>query len=657
MSRTPLIKSYNRKRGCYFKRRINMEKYELEEHLRTASSCSDIVGVYWSSRDMDTLFVGNHHFFTFVYADEAQAKRVTKRWLGWEELDYCYEMNDAGLIIFYTTVGVAKEEGNIIFSFNPDSDQWSINEIAKKRNTEPMSVDKDFQSCRIPHNQGGVNFSSYEELMYAILHKIFNFNKNLQSGISIEYVPYDENCACGVNSVLRQIGYSTSIREEMGEFWGLDWGEEDLLDAKYFTLSFIGNNRSHELHVPSCKSAEKILPENQTPFMNVYDALDKGYNGCFECMNELDTDKLNTLDAYYKLHLISVKCNETEDITGSDDVYIAVDGRRIWGPVKMNNSDVQDLRTVPPVRFKRDSLFAVITLYDQDSNWQIVSDVLTLDKDDMLDSVSRPFTDAGSGELKCSFSGDGASYEITYRVVAYDSRTDQPFKSSFYDLSFISIKCNETEDITGADKTYITANGNVIWGPKSMNNGYIKNLTGVLPYLFESKVELSVYDQDSSIPSDDDDCLGTNTVTAEDVDKGELTLRFTKDDANYEIKYKVTPHDVVDKRTLHLVKIKCVETEDITGPDDVYLHVNGALVWGPLRMNNGEERNMENILPYTFFEGVSLDLYDLDEGIPFDDDDHLGNVIITADEVGKGELTCSFKSDGAKYKLTYRVEN
>lgn len=633
-----------------------MERFRLEEQLRTTSSCIEIAGVYWSSRDMDPLFAGNHHFFTFVYTDEEQAKRVTRRWLGWDELDYCYEVNDAGLIVFYTTVGVDQEGGDIIFKFNPNSDQWSINEIAKSRNTEIMSVDRDFQSCRIPLNDGDVSFSSYEELMYDILHKVFVFNKNRQLGTSVEYVLYDENCACGVNSILNLIGYSATIREEMGEFWGVDWGEEDLIDARFFNLTFAGNKRSHELHVPNCKWAEQIKEENREQFTNLYNALDNGYNGCKSCMHELDTDKLGRIDAYYKLHLISIRCNETEDYTGADDAYICVDGRRIWGPAKMNNGDVQDLRMVFPVRFKRDTQFIALSLYDQDSNWEVVTNDLPLDEDDFLDTVSIPAIDAGKGELRCSFTGDGASYEITYRVVAYDSRTDMPFNNVFYDLSFMSIRCNETEDITGADDTYITTNGNVIWGPKSMNNGHIKDLKKVPPYLFESSVEISVYDQDGSIPFDDDDCLGTNTITPEAAEKGELTMKFTKDDADYEIKYRVTPHNVVDDRTLHLVRIKCVETEDITGPDDVYLHINGALAWGPLKMNNGEERNMEGTLPYTFFEAVSLDLYDLDEGIPFDDDDHLGNVMIKADEAGKGERTCSFTSDGAKYIMTYRVE-
>ena len=42
-----------------------------------------------------------------------------------------------------------------------------------------------------------------------------------------------ENCAAWVNSILERVGIPKSEREHLGEFFGIDWGEEDLLPTNY----------------------------------------------------------------------------------------------------------------------------------------------------------------------------------------------------------------------------------------------------------------------------------------------------------------------------------------------------------------------------------------------------------------------------------------
>lgn len=65
------------------------------------------------------------------------------------------------------------------------------------------------------------------------------FIKALQKAI-YEYqnnCPYslvDENCAAWVNSMLERVGIPQSERERLGEFFGVDWGEEDLIPSQYF---------------------------------------------------------------------------------------------------------------------------------------------------------------------------------------------------------------------------------------------------------------------------------------------------------------------------------------------------------------------------------------------------------------------------------------
>ena len=63
---------------------------------------------------------------------------------------------------------------------------------------------------------------------------------NILSSVIETYLdncPYsliDENCAAWVNTMLKKAGISDEIREDLGEFWGIDWGEEDLIPDQFF---------------------------------------------------------------------------------------------------------------------------------------------------------------------------------------------------------------------------------------------------------------------------------------------------------------------------------------------------------------------------------------------------------------------------------------
>jgi len=116
-----------------------MEIFYLEKKMKNATSLPSIVGVYWSSRDMDGFFIGNHHLITFVYESEAQAKRVTEKW----NIEYFSEVNDEDLTVYYSTMGAGKEDGTncIRIKFSPDADRQSIHEIAKEDNAGYFSSD------------------------------------------------------------------------------------------------------------------------------------------------------------------------------------------------------------------------------------------------------------------------------------------------------------------------------------------------------------------------------------------------------------------------------------------------------------------------------------------------------------------------------------
>jgi hypothetical protein len=516
--------------------------YLLEDHFKDAIALADIAGVYWCSRDMDPGFLGNHHFFTFIYTSEEQAKRVTSKWKRWK-ISYHREENDKGLWVYFTTMGVGKDsDDNIKWSFNPDSDIWSIYEIAKNSNTSAFTVDRDFQGHLVEYAKSSNNYATEEELMYGILQALFNYKENYEAGNRVEYSLLDENCACGVNSVLRYLKFSASDRESWGEFWGVDWGEEDLISEDYFRVSYIANTNKKELHAPSCEWAAKILPEHKVIYTDCYKAQDEGYNGCAYCLIEIDTDTLKDPASLYKLHLISLVCHETEDISGADDAYVRVGGQRVWGPQRMNNGDSKNLASVLPIEFENE---AKIDLYDQDSGtslplWLVTIDI---DSDDFLGEYIALPSDTEAGEKSVNFTGDGANYTLTFSVEKCDPHTGLSFSADRYDLQLIKLHCAETEDFTGDDTTYLHANGIKVWGPHDMNNGDNDPLTGVPVIPFISDVKLDLYDQDGEIPGDDDDHLGQYSVKSTLAGLGEQTCSFQGDGANYTLTFKVTKQD------------------------------------------------------------------------------------------------------------------
>lgn len=632
--------------------------FKLQDELMNATSRNHIAGVYWSSRDMGPGPLGNHHFFTFVYTDEEQARRVTGRWKGWN-VRYHQEVNDSGLVIFFTTVGVDQDSNkNIVYKFNPESDLWSINEIAKEGNTDPGSVDWDLQAHRISHQASTTHFASYEALMDAILEKIFNFKEQREIGNTVPYTLRDENCAAGVNSVLASLGYPEPYRTAVGEFSGIDWGEEDIIPASLYRMNYVGNKKSLELHSSGCEYVARMHSENKENFTSIVGAMNNGYNGCAYCLKEFDTDTLQHPQKIFKLHLIGLACKETEDFTGADSAYLRVNGIRVWGPVRMNNGDAKTLTDVPPIEFSGN---AKVALFDKDSGASIDYYVgnQPLDEDDELGVATISSALAGAGEKSYVFNKDGANYTLICKVVEYDVNTGTPVPATSYELFLESLTCFETEDFTGADETYLLANNMLKWGPKSMNDGDTKDLSEIGAIEFHGSVRLDLYDQDGSIPSDDDDHLGHVLITPSANGLGTQGQRFKGDGAHYLLKYHVgqrsTEDPINSECRLRLISLKCHETEDVTGSDHAYLHVNNILKWGPRAINNGQTRDLTGVEPISFRDTIRIDLYDEDTGSWFDEDDHIDKEIISKADANLGVKERKLKGDGASYTLKYEV--
>ena len=61
-----------------------------------------------------------------------------------------------------------------------------------------------------------------------------------------------------------------------------------------------------------------------------------------------------------RLHLVSLTCNDA--LESEDEVYLKVDGRKVWGPVSMDNGNTASIRVSVPI-----NNFASIELWEEDT--------------------------------------------------------------------------------------------------------------------------------------------------------------------------------------------------------------------------------------------------------------------------------------------------
>lgn len=169
-------------------------------------------GVYWAARDLDGVPWGNHQFI-LIYMDVKQSLLKTKpEFSGGQK---------------FSTLGGHKVSGNLVLVANQTADVKSVKEVLDPSTNVGWS-DFDMEEKKIaPPTGGDWSFSvEVERLAY-------NYDRNVKATPQ-EYDLTDENCATWVNTLLKIAGVSKARRTKLGEFSGIDWGEEDLLDESLF---------------------------------------------------------------------------------------------------------------------------------------------------------------------------------------------------------------------------------------------------------------------------------------------------------------------------------------------------------------------------------------------------------------------------------------
>ncbi len=169
--------------------------------------------VYWVARDLSSFFVGNHQFLlVYLEQNESMLKVKTQEESGKK----------------FVTLAGHQPNGNLVYVPNESGDVTSVKESINK-NLKGNFQDYDLEKHLVtPPNGTGWSFAIQLELLadkYAV-----------NSGVSpVKYDLWNLNCSTWVNTILKIAGVSAGSRGTLGEFKGIDWGEEELLDENLFS--------------------------------------------------------------------------------------------------------------------------------------------------------------------------------------------------------------------------------------------------------------------------------------------------------------------------------------------------------------------------------------------------------------------------------------
>ncbi len=174
-------------------------------------------GVYWCARDLAGLaFVGNHHFILLVTSRS-----------NFTEIAFKPEKEKG---IHFCTLGGFKEDNDRLhFRLNDEHDVKATREyINPDEHTSILLPDLDLEPHKVTPPQG-----STLEFIKTVAQLAQNYQTNTKQSAP-QYQLIDDNCSAWINTLFAITGVSEGARETYGEFFGIDWGEEDLIDKALF---------------------------------------------------------------------------------------------------------------------------------------------------------------------------------------------------------------------------------------------------------------------------------------------------------------------------------------------------------------------------------------------------------------------------------------
>jgi hypothetical protein len=175
----------------------------------------DMAVVYWSARNVNGMFtsLGNHHFVLIIVPSGTIPGGIPPQ-------------KHKG--VNFMTLGAFNVNGSLTVVRNYPDDTRSVRERIDNPGRFHLEPNMDFQGHRVrPPN--GCDFAFATDLVDLSLKYEWN---------SIKFpIPYDNsdwNCAAWVNTLFKVSGVPESERLKAGEFWGVDWGEEELIPEGMF---------------------------------------------------------------------------------------------------------------------------------------------------------------------------------------------------------------------------------------------------------------------------------------------------------------------------------------------------------------------------------------------------------------------------------------
>ncbi len=190
----------------------------------TPTSSIDILGldVYWASRDLAGSPIGNHHFIIMTFSKPEDSPDPSNTlMLKCNECKIIYFViyalfkTDSGKVEIRINDGFKKDGTN-----NIDSDVRSFVEFFCQ--TEGFWRDDDYQGNKIEPPKGKTREEFERDISESAKESKEYFEEH-----PTEYDLWDENCATWVNDLMEHVGVSEQAREDGGEFFGVDVGEED----------------------------------------------------------------------------------------------------------------------------------------------------------------------------------------------------------------------------------------------------------------------------------------------------------------------------------------------------------------------------------------------------------------------------------------------
>lgn len=106
-----------------------------------------------------------------------------------------------------------------------------------------------------------------------------------------------------------------------------------------------------------------------------------------------------------------------------------------------------------------------------------------------------------------------------------------------------------------------------------------------------------------------------------------------------------------NKYKLKFTSLHCIQQEDWTGSDQIYIKINGTKVTEIARISTGQVLDLSNINRFFFDSSIKVEVYEYD----WEGDDLLLSTMISGDEVGEGINSKYGTHWDAKYRIYYEV--